>query len=236
MPVERLVQSIGTSPDAVAGLRAMANELGGRRGQRLLTLASQIERGSHVQNTDASHSTILPTSLIGVAQSVERLPRWFMLEELRDQARSRVQAVVWYSLFYCLTASVIGFAIVWMIPTLVPEFDVNFWWSQKKFEPLKIEPIRSYYQLLIGLFLIFTLIWVMHQILRHFRPPKWRWLRVQTTLDLLISHVPFIGSAWAAIELAQISETLHQSLASRWPYPDALRAAALQTESAMLRS
>ena len=234
MPLDRLVHSIATGPDAVSGLAAMARELGGRRGRRLSELASQIERGKIDPGDQAKRAADFPPRSIGVVQSAEHLPRWIMLEELRDQSSSRLQAVVWFSFAYLLSASAIGLALLQVITPLAPKMDFN--WTGRTFEEVPLQPIKIAYEVLVVLLLVSTLIWTMHLVLRSSRQRSGVVARIDYAFDWVVSQIPWIGSARVAVELARISEAIHQSLVSQWTYPAALRAAAVQTDSAMLRA
>jgi type II secretory pathway component PulF len=232
LPLESLVRSLAASNDAVAGLQAMALEIGGRDGAKIKQLADRLQRGEMVSNwqhVDPSKVSLLQAAAMDDTSLDGRVPRWVLLQDQRTQSRSRLHRIVWFCLCYLLAATVGGLAIQLTFISFLREIsnDLRYSYTSQQSQSLSLAldtVIRDIYQASVVLMIGLMMLWAARQCNCFGRAIESFWNRM-----------PLIGSTFRAIDLAQMSEAIYQSLSAGWTYPQALRTAASQAQSALLR-
>ncbi len=232
LPLEYLVRAVAASSDAVAGLKALAAEVGSRDGAKIRQLAERLQRGETItqwQPSDASKVSLLQASAMDDSSLAGRVPRWVLLHDQRTQSRSQLHRVVWFCFGYLLAAAIGGWLIQVTVTTYLAEVSSDYTTAYLS-QPAQAQSlvmqdvIRRAYQGTIVILIGLAMLWASRQCSRFGQRVERFW-----------NQVPFIGSTYRAIDLAQMCEAIYQALSASWTYPQALRTAASQSKSMLLR-
>jgi type II secretory pathway component PulF len=244
-PLDALIRMVASSDDAVEGLQAVAAELGGRAGQKVANLADRLRRGAPMadeSSIDPESLSLLQASAIGDSPEAarfhgSRLTRCVMLEGRRSQIRTSLRRIVWFGLFYALAASLVGMGLQRVVVAFASDFGLRAF--RVEFADMMIvvnEVSSSLYVALVLLTLMLMVSWAVRggMILRSQNRSKWLGWFLRGN-ESFWNRVPFVGSTYRAIDLAEMSEEISQALSVGWTFPLALRTAANQSKSATLR-
>jgi hypothetical protein len=236
LPLDSLVRMVAASNDAVGGLQAMAQEIGGREGAKIRSLAERIRRGESMDQEGKQLSLL--QAVAGDERSMAgHVPRWVLLRDQRTQTRRSLRRIVWFALGYLTAATIVGLGIQTVCTKLVDELGISsfgFFYNSVQSQPVEIAiTVRYGYQILLLSLLVLIVLWAVRGMERLGSSSLGSWLA--QPVERFWKRVPFVGSTYSAIDLAQMSESIYQSLSASWTYPQAFRTAALETRSSVLR-
>jgi hypothetical protein len=245
LPLESLIRMVATSDHALEGLQAMAREIGGREGARIARLSESLRRGASIGSVGSVSLQTVPILQASYeCKDTEsehfvgtHLPRWMILQDQRIETRASLRRVVWIALAYCVFTSLLGSYLSGLGISLVKEFNFFNDWSMGS--PSNDDSSQVIFGFYVGLSTLCGGLLVMWAA----RSDAWLPLARRSNsmgyflrfVESFWDRVPFIGSTYTAIDLAEMCESVSLSLTSGWTFPDAFRAASQQTKSACLR-
>jgi hypothetical protein len=243
-PLESLIRMVAASAYAVEGLQAVAIEVGGREGAKIAKMADTLRRGGrtnfenesalHVSSTvqeDARSDRSHREAVFGI-----QLPRWILLQQQRVQSRANLRRLVWFALLYGFLASVVGSYLLKVGITIVKDIGL----SSDSFDLRNVsieahEIISGFYGFAISMYAILIVLWIGRSQACMKCLMRFGWLGFAgRAIESFWNRVPFIGSTYRTIDLAEMFESIASSLASGSTFSDAFRSAARQTQSAHL--
>ena len=203
-----------------SGLRAMADELSGRRSRRVLhALADRLDAGEDLASAMESQGRRLPLCLRGIVLAGLRSGRLAeALEEYADLRRSRLELRrrLWFSLAYpffllcvlALMAVMARFCVVVHFKNLFDDFGM----SLPVLTELVINVSLPFAWFMVALVALFALIPLLLAV-----SPGIRWIWPA------LYKIPMIGPLLRWGNLSQFSRLLALLLEQQVPLPDALR-------------
>lgn len=237
--IEATLAFIASSDDTTAGLRALAQEVGGRQGRRYQSLADRIERGEvhpslelngpvPAESTslgDVTNPSIVTSSDARRPSPVACLTRFAMLERSRSTARHQLIVVSVLGWFYLVSSLAIG----WFILQTALPFVTGLLQDLDSEEAIasriaSIQFFTGLYAVAIALLIVAAGLFFVRLTSRS---PAW--------IEWLWDHVPMIGSTLRAKELAEMAESFYQSLLRGQDYSAAFGIASHSTTSTRLR-
>ncbi len=214
--IESVLALIASRDDATTGLRALAEETGGRTGRRYRVIADRIERGESIGISSSASASM---------NSVASLTRFAILQRSRGETRGHVIAVSLLGWIYLLCSLAVGMFLLQVAApfanTLIADIDWNIG---------DRGDISATINLYVGLFWFGIAVTVSLGILFLIRMLP----RAPVWIEWLWGKVPIIGPTLRAMDLAEMAESFYQSLASGQDYAMAFGAASKTSRSKRL--
>ncbi len=220
--IDEILAVVASSDESTHGLRALASEVGGRRGRQYRLLAQRIERGENPSRPITPSSTDRAPSPSPVAS----LTRYAFLERSRRTSQRHVMWVCVLSCLYLICAFAVGWFVLWTTAPLATDVmdDLGFSDSHRTSNAALLRFFIGFY------FAAIVMVAVAGGLLlvRLGRStPAW----VERVWDL----VPMVGPTLRAGDLAVVSEAIYVSLLGGNGYSDAFEVASRSTSSTVLR-
>jgi hypothetical protein len=214
--IQGVLPLIASRDDATNGLRALAKETGGRAGRRYRAIADRLERGELAASASVASAQM---------DSVASLTRFALLNRSRSEARGHVIAVSLLSWIYLLGSLAVG---TFLLHTAAPFANMLMAAiGRRDFSSSEAENAIHFY---VGLYLLgialTVLLGILFLIRMLARSPVW--------IEWIWSNVPVIGPTLRANELAEMAESIYQSLAAGQNYALAFGSASQSSRSRQL--
>lgn len=204
--------------DAVGGLRALADELGYRQGQRYALLADKIERGESVSVHDTS-AWAQPRGeedfAVGVTAS---LARQTLLLERRQRVRKLALAAVCLAFCYLIASLVVSYLVLYAFGGEVTQLIAH--------DPQPTNMPTTFAFLFKCGALLCSVLFVILLVRIRFPVPKW--------IEWMADRVPIVGGLLQLADASAACETIYQSLSLGSDYPSAFGSAGETNRSRIL--
>ena len=214
--IEGVLTLIASRHDATTGLRALAQETGGRTGRRYREIADRIERGEL-----PGLMSDQPTA----TNSVASLTRFALLQRSRNETRGQVIAVSVLGWFYLICSFAVG---LFLLNTAAP-FALTLI-AGLELDERDSNEIASAIRFYMGLFWFGVAVTVVMGFLFLIRllprSPAWN--------EWIWDYVPMIGPTLRAIDLAEMAESFYLSLVAGQDYAMAFGSASQSSRSTRL--